>query len=639
MSLKTQLWIAVAILMLLSLLVSIGVSTVSARNYLAQQLHLKNVDNAASLALSLTQLPKDDAIVELALAAQFDTGHYRLIRLTNPRGEVMQERTNFVDPEGVPGWFVRLMAFDIEPGVAHITDGWSQFGALTVESQTSYAYESLWEGTRQLALIFAGGVILIGLLGTLLLRRTVRPLDAVVQQAEAIGNRRFITVAEPATREFRRVVVAMNALSGRVRTMLEQEARRLEQFQRDAHVDKISGLLNRDPFLRMLDTTLQADDENAAGLLVLVRINGLADLNVAYGRKAIDGLLADMGAALNAIVGDQSGWGASRLNGSDFALLAPRAMEPQRVASEAQQALRGVLEQHSMDAGITLPCAATIFTHGATVSSLLTRLDAALQAADRQGGSTIRIAHADDADATPVHEQMERWRDILAQAFAEGSFSLATFPVVDLQGRLIHLEAPVRLRWEGETLAAGHFLPWIHRLEMSSELDRQVVDLALGLIGAQGRPVGINLSVDALLDPNFPSWLGRRCAAAPDAARQLWLELPEAMAFRHLDRFAHLCSEAKAFECRIGIEHFGHQVSEIGRLHDIGLDYLKADASFVRSVEKNPANQTLLRTLCTIGHSIGVIVIAEGVRTDEERQALETLGLDGVTGPGVVDYR
>ncbi|AGA32273.1 GGDEF and EAL domain protein [Thioalkalivibrio nitratireducens DSM 14787] len=625
--------------MLLSLLVSVAVSTVSARNYLAQQLHVKNVDNAASLALSLTQLPKDEATVELALAAQFDTGHYRLIRITNPRGEVMQERTNFVDPEGVPGWFVHLMAFDIEPGVAQITDGWSQFGALTVESQTSYAYESLWDGTRQLALIFAGGAILIGLLGTLLLRRTVRPLDAVVHQAEAIGNRRFITVAEPATLEFRRVVVAMNALSDRVRAMLEQEARRLERFQRDAHIDKVTGLLCRDPFLQTLDTTLQGDDENAAGSLALIRINGLADLNVAYGRKAIDGLLAEMGAALNAIVGQQSGWGASRLNGSDFAVLAPRSMEPHRVATDVQQALREVLERHSMDTGITLPCAATVFTHGATVSGLLTRLDGALQAADRQGDSAINVARAGDADTTPIHEQLERWRSILADSFAERAFSLATFPVVDLQDRLIHLEAPVRLRWEGEMLAAGHFLPWIHRLEMSSELDRRVVDLALSLIGEQGRPVGINLSVDALIDPDFPSWLGHRCAAAPDAARQLWLELPEAMAFRHLDAFAHLSREAKAFGCRMGIEHFGHQVSEIGRLHDIGLDYLKADGSFVRSVEKNPANQTLLRTLCTIGHSIGVIVIAEGVRTEEERQALEALGIDGVTGPGVVDYR
>jgi hypothetical protein len=174
MSLKTQLWIAVAALMLLSLLVSVGVSTVSAHNYLSKQLHLKNVDNAASLALSLTQLPKDEATVELALAAQFDTGHYRLIRLVNPRGELMQERSNFVDPEGVPQWFVRMMAFDIEPGVAHISQGWSQFGVLTVESQTSYAYESLWDGTLKLAMIFAGGVVLIGLLGTLFLNRTVR---------------------------------------------------------------------------------------------------------------------------------------------------------------------------------------------------------------------------------------------------------------------------------------------------------------------------------------------------------------------------------------------------------------------------------------------------------------------------------
>ena len=95
---------------------------------------------------------------------------------------------------------------------------------------------------------------------------------------------------------------------------------------------------------------------------------------------------------------------------------------------------------------------------------------------------------------------------------------------------------------------------------------------------------------------------------------------------------------AKAYRCKMGIEHVGHQLAEIGQLHDIGLDYLKADASFVRDLPNNSANQTLLRTLCTVGHSIGVMVIAEGVRTDEERDVLDSLGFDGVTGPGVTTF-
>ncbi len=70
-------------------------------------------------------------------------------------------------------------------------------------------------------------------------------------------------------------------------------------------------------------------------------------------------------------------------------------------------------------------------------------------------------------------------------------------------------------------------------------------------------------------------------------------------------------------------------------MHDVGLDYLKVDPTFVRDIDENSANQTLLRTLCTVGHSIGVIVIGEGVRTEAELEALKEVGADGATGPGI----
>jgi EAL domain-containing protein (putative c-di-GMP-specific phosphodiesterase class I) len=107
------------------------------------------------------------------------------------------------------------------------------------------------------------------------------------------------------------------------------------------------------------------------------------------------------------------------------------------------------------------------------------------------------------------------------------------------------------------------------------------------------------------------------------------------MAFRHMENFRLLCTRARAHGCKVGIEHMGHQLAELGQLHDMGVDYLKVDASFVRDIDQNPGNQTLLRTLCTVGHSIGVIVIAESVRTDEEWLMLRELGIDGATGPGI----
>lgn len=89
MSLLKQLWIAVAVIMALAFGGSFVVSTLSAQNYLNQQLYLKNLDNANSLALSMSQVADDPVMVELLLSAQFDSGHYQFIRLTDPNGEII----------------------------------------------------------------------------------------------------------------------------------------------------------------------------------------------------------------------------------------------------------------------------------------------------------------------------------------------------------------------------------------------------------------------------------------------------------------------------------------------------------------------------------------------------------------------
>ena len=92
MSLYKQLWLAIVFLLTLVLCVSVTLSSVSAKRYLEQQLAIKNSDNATALAISLTQQNADPVLMELTLAAQFDTGFYELIRLTGPDGAVILER-------------------------------------------------------------------------------------------------------------------------------------------------------------------------------------------------------------------------------------------------------------------------------------------------------------------------------------------------------------------------------------------------------------------------------------------------------------------------------------------------------------------------------------------------------------------
>lgn len=85
----------------------------------------------------------------------------------------------------------------------------------------------------------------MGLLGMQLLRRIRRPLDAVVGQARAISERRFISIAEPQTPELKSLASAMNAMVVRLKAMFAEEAARLEQVRREANLDSLTGLANR----------------------------------------------------------------------------------------------------------------------------------------------------------------------------------------------------------------------------------------------------------------------------------------------------------------------------------------------------------------------------------------------------------
>ena len=231
MSLIKQLWIAIALVMTLAFGGSMVVSVLSARHYLEQQLQVKNIDNATALALSLSQLSKDPVLVELQVAAQFDAGHYRFIRITSPGGKVLVERVFADQPRGVPQWFVALAALHSVPGQALVQDGWSQYGTLTLASQEQYAYQSLWDGTLALLAWFVLGALATGAVGTVLLRIITRPLGVVVDQAEAIAQRRFVAIPEPRTPEFRTLARAMNDMVGRLKTMFNEEAARLEALR------------------------------------------------------------------------------------------------------------------------------------------------------------------------------------------------------------------------------------------------------------------------------------------------------------------------------------------------------------------------------------------------------------------------
>jgi EAL domain-containing protein (putative c-di-GMP-specific phosphodiesterase class I) len=178
-------------------------------------------------------------------------------------------------------------------------------------------------------------------------------------------------------------------------------------------------------------------------------------------------------------------------------------------------------------------------------------------------------------------------------------------------------------------------MPMASRLSLTTELDLAAARLALDRIAAGASAVAVNLSGESILAPHFRTRLQLLIAARKELAPQLWLEVSEIGAFQHFDAFQTFCNTLRPLGCHLGIEHFGRQFSEIGKLHDIGLNYIKVDASFIRSINIQNGNQAFLKGLCSIAHSIGLTVIAEGVQSAEELAALPELGFDGATGPAV----
>jgi EAL domain-containing protein (putative c-di-GMP-specific phosphodiesterase class I)/GGDEF domain-containing protein len=634
MSLLKQLWIAVAVIMVLAFGGSFVVSTLSAQNYLNQQLYLKNLDNANSLALSMSQVADDPVMVELLLSAQFDSGHYQFIRLTDPNGAIIVERRNPPIKAGAPPWFQRFVPLQAPPGVAQVQAGWLQFGTLTLQSHSKFAYEALWQGTLRLLLWFAAGAAIVGFIGSLAIKSLTRPLGDVVAQAQAIGERRFISIPLPRTQELRRVVNAMNGLANRIKTMLAEETARLEILRRQNEHDPLTGLLQREPFLRRAEALLGRDDASAAGVLIIARFAHLAETNQQLGRPLTDQLLRRLGEKLSQLTTVHPDWLAGRLNGSDFALLAPgKADTTLDLARQVAGELHLAVDDANIGGERRLPLGATALDPGESLSQLLARVDSALVAAENDVIESVQVANK--YDAAPPFSDLDAWRAALSGALAADALKLAEYAVVDRNGDLLHLEAPVRLLIGGEWLPAGVIMCWAARLGLMPRLDGKVAARALEEIGRRDQDLGINISAESLCDQHFQAALLEMLRRKPEAAARLWLEIPEAGAFRHLKEFRALCLAVKPLGVKVGLEHVGHQFSRIGDLHDLGLDYIKIDASFIRDIDTHPGRQAFLRGVCMIAHSIGLTTIAEGVRQPAEAEILPHLGLDGMTGPAI----
>ncbi|SMC29734.1 diguanylate cyclase (GGDEF) domain-containing protein [Andreprevotia lacus DSM 23236] len=633
MSLFRQLWLLTVIATVMAFAGCFFISMHNARSYLESQLATQSNDNASSLALSMSQQSKDPTMVELQVAALFDTGHFELVRFSNVYGKTQVERSNHSKPEEVPEWFMGLFPLQVAVGHAQVSDGWKQAGTITVIAHSRFAYKALWENAIALGVWILVGGLVGGFVLQLVLGWIKRPMMQMVGQAESISDRRFVTLEEPRILELKPVVRAMNTMVERVKTMFAEQAARIDALRSEANRDALTQLPNRGFFMGRLSESLEDEDAAPHGLLLILRIKDLGAVNARLGRVGTDRLLQLLAGQLTAIASTEADAIAARLNGADFALLAPgkNTGEAEVLGNLLHDKLGELRQQGHVDVADIAAIGVTSYQKGDKVGAILARCDQGLAQAEGKGENGVGVVTGNSGSTLPAQD----WQNLLRDALSRGGFELASFPALDAGNQLLHHELVLRLRHPGsnEVFTAGAFMPYVSRFNLTAQVDLAAVKLACERLVGTTDELAVNLSPSSLGDAVFVNGLLALLDQHREHSKRLWLEVNE-FGFRdELETLAAFTQRVHPYGCKLGIEHFGRYFGSLPQLYELQLDYLKIDGSFIQDIDQNSGNQDLVKAIAGIASGHGLQVIAERVQTTAEWETLQKLGVTGYTGP------
>ena len=638
MSLFKQLLIAICLFLVVAFTGSFMVSLESSRTQYVNQLRSHAQDGATALAVSLTPNIDDPAMVELLVSSLFDSGYYASIRVVDLSDDkVIVERSGMPAVNNVPQWFIKLIGLEAAGGDAIVSRGWEQAARVEVVSHPMFALAKLWQS----ALGSLGWLLLCGavsaVLGALLLRRQLKPLDYMVKQSHAIARREFLSLPDlPRTPELRRVVQAMNQMVEKLKALFQEQAERSERLRIESYQDSLTGLANRRYFEMQLNARVSNTEQASSGYLLLLRVNDLAGLNQRLGGQRTDELLKAVGLQLSRECAKypETQNLVTRIRGGEFAVLAPGLVreEALQLARSLDNALTSLHATGATDVASVASIGLAPFAHGDSPQAVLGLADQALAQAESQ--TDTHWVCLDRSALAGVGDDHHTWHTLLDQALTQRRFKLYFQPVVASQDTQLVLHHKVLTRLiddQGQSIPAGSFLPWLQRFGWVARLDRLVLERVLEQMGDHEESLALNLSSATLEDPKALNALFETLRSHSNLGSRLTLEigeeqLPEQAMLENLTR------RLRELGFSLSLQHFGGRFSIIGNLARLGLAYLKIDGSYIRAIDQESDKRLFIEAVQRAAHSIDLPLIAERVETEGELTVIREMGVYGVQG-------
>ena len=424
---------------------------------------------------------------------------------------------------------------------------------------------------------------------------------------------------------------------------LEQAREAEERALHDATHDHLTGLPNRALFLERLSRTLEraTKDGGYHFAVLFLDLDRFKTVNDSLGHSVGDRLLVEVARRLEGCVHPTDT--VARLGGDEFTVLLEDIGDPENatwVAERIQGALRAPfgLDGHELYATASVGVIACP-TDYRRPEDLLRDADTAMYRA-KEAGKARHEVFSPEMRAQVV--RLLRLESDLRRAVESGQFAVHYQPIVSLKsGSIVGLEALVRWEHPDRGLTRpSEFVPFAEETELIVPIGLSVLREACRRLSLWRRrmpdrrplSVSVNLSAAQLSRPELVGQVAGVLRETGLDGRHLRLEITESAIMRDAAVADGVLSGLRALGVRLAIDDFGTGYSSLGLLHRFPVDALKIDRSFVGDLDASPDNAQIVQAMISLGHGLGMDVVAEGVKNTGQLERLRGMGCDYAQG-------
>ncbi|WP_051231375.1 EAL domain-containing protein [Kaistia adipata] len=407
-----------------------------------------------------------------------------------------------------------------------------------------------------------------------------------------------------------------------------------------AHHDSLTGLPNRSYFEQCFEEKLkQMNRARRRAALCVLDLDHFKDINDSLGHDAGDKVLKEISDRLRRTIRKSDVMG--RLGGDEFAVVLTNARDIADASTAVRRMLDAVSRPFSVkghDVPISLSAGVAIFpADGRTFGELMADADIAVYRAKRAGrGRTVFFQPSMRDDAERRYSLLKALR----LALDAGQIMPVYQPLIDIRtGRLAGFEALARwLHPERGLLAPAAFAETFEEPDIAQALTRAMMRRVLGDLASwrqRGITVRVNMNVTAfdLRNPGFADEMEAQLHQQGLTTSQLGIEVTETTILsRDAERIEATLHDLRRHGFSIALDDFGTGYASLSHLRRLPVNSLKIDRSFITDLEQDPKTMAIVRSIIELAAALDLEIIAEGVETRSQLDAVSALGCPIIQG-------